>query len=515
MASLTTDTSYDGQWKCIWDNGASASLKVVGGAWDVYQLTHPANQPVTFNWPDGTVQTLVSDTSPGGTRTVVWDAKGSKIVWEQTAIDSAAATKVADAVDLPVDLPVVPPPAVDHNGLLVRGAPPRQPWQTWQTPDDANEHGHRYGYVADPATGESHRLLLAKRIAPSCCYLRVLSLFVTCWMVLLGSIGLSMVVMQVLIHLPVWTFALPQFMFHSPATFLFVVFVGMKSTQSMHANLNPEETVEEPAAVPAAEVPAEIAVETEPETKEDTPEEMAGTSEFVAISAKEGYSVKDVPFLMQKIISICYVALLIWAIAVPLLGAAVFKLSLRLQQMHAMPGDTGFNCANNVNMHLQRLPESFLPTISTIYNIRFILSGWWLLDMYFCLTASGLALMSKWSHMLIEETLAQKTAESMKHGFKKLNFHIGMQGLTIGFCSMLVLAFLEWDRLSLYPGFKIVCVAYAIVAWCVGYCIFALYGYKESFFRTLAAFHDQLRDTKYRSGLKLRKRERTQRSTTH
>ena len=47
----------------------------------------------------------------------------------------------------------------------------------------------------------------------------------------------ALVLVEVLIHLPVWAFALPRFMFHAPACLLVVVYLGLWGCSSLKSYL--------------------------------------------------------------------------------------------------------------------------------------------------------------------------------------------------------------------------------------------------------------------------------------
>ena len=423
---------------------------------------------------------------------------------------------------------------IDVDGLFIRGAPPRKPWQTWQSPDDANEHGHRHGYVQDPLTGESTRILLAKRVSPMCCYLRVIVLIVTCWVMLLGVIGLFMVAMEISIHLPVWALSLPQFMFHAPATFLLVVYVGIKCRVSLHNHLKTPELVDE---IVETELVDEI-VEASDEVSEEKIEERAAvvgkehkgnkTAKENVVTNKEETTTDQFWQAVPKYNSAQYcflgvnvvVVVLVWAVAAILLGAGVSKFSLRLQQMHA-------TSLGNALL----LPASFLH-VRDHCNIRNFLSGMWLIDLFFCLNQHGLAFMYQWSQKwsqlekmqlvdnpkkeikLAKRELQQKfqvsSLEQLNQSIrfklmKELLQSVGLVALCVGGCGGGLLGYLE---LSLSSGMYIVVVLYATVAYCASLALRHAYSYKKSIVSTMIAFHNRLRDKMYRSGIKLRALER-------
>jgi hypothetical protein len=425
-------------------------------------------------------------------------AANAEIANATMANDAVEESKESNSNNIPLE-------NIDNReGLFVRGAPPRKPWQTWKAPDDANEHGHRFGYVEDPETGESKRVLLAKRIPPTCCYIRIFLLFFTCWMLLLAVLGMSFVAIEIIIHLPVWAFSLPQFMFHAPATFLLVVYVGIKCRASLNKHLNPPELND--GARQEAEQGAGQDAEQDTQNNGKNNDEKSKLGEETKLETpllekdNENNNLPDT--CSTFLLNLCFMILIIaWSFAAILLGAGVSKFSLRLQQIHAM--------GNSTNEEIRLLlPTSFF---HQLFNIRNFLSGFWLLDLFFCLHVKGLYLMLKWSDMY-------KSSEANgQNGMKKawllsrykLIKSVGLTSICVGAVGSCMLLFLEWDRVSTCPGFKILCVTYMIVAYCVYIFLKFIYSYKNTIIKIMVSFHDTLRDKKYRSGVRLRALERS------
>ena len=75
---------FEGGWTCTWEGGSSKEMDVCNNAWDMhgahYQI-NVDNNPASFTWADGTLQTLVSDVVSNMVRRVVWNANNSLITW--------------------------------------------------------------------------------------------------------------------------------------------------------------------------------------------------------------------------------------------------------------------------------------------------------------------------------------------------------------------------------------------------------------------------------------------------
>mmetsp|Transcript_80097 Transcript_80097/g.141820 ORF Transcript_80097/g.141820 Transcript_80097/m.141820 type:complete len:206 (-) Transcript_80097:49-666(-) len=75
--------TWDGLWTCVWESGESKDFEIKDGAWDMHGLDFKLNtdiEPVMFQWPDGTVQTVREFHPPN----VIWKTSNPqyrRITW--------------------------------------------------------------------------------------------------------------------------------------------------------------------------------------------------------------------------------------------------------------------------------------------------------------------------------------------------------------------------------------------------------------------------------------------------
>jgi hypothetical protein len=425
---------------------------------------------------------------------------------KEEVVNTAPLTPAAAATSTTAETsPIVEQPRVPEElGGFVRGAPLRQPWQPWQAPDDKDENGHRYGYREDPLTGESTRVLLAERVKPFCSSLRVVCLIGTCWLLLLSLIAIGMVIIQVLIHVPVWTFSLPQFMFHAPVTFLLVVYCGMCCRSSLNRHLNPpnnDEDENENEDEDENENENENNENVENDANNEEADREVGINNETKKNKQNNTSLGDnISFTaMFTCVGVLVVA---WAWAAVMLGAGISRYSLRLQQMHA---------------RTQEQQEDILPVsfFSGLFNMRHFICGIWLLDLFFCLHSNGLSTMHGWSRMFDEakETMVAPRPDASDRSEKSLLLiwkgfmkSLGVMAFKVGSVGTMLLTFLEIDRMAEYSG-DIVWYGTCIpVAYCLLGVLQVVYSWRTQVRVSMVSFHNRLRDTKYGSGSQLQNR---------
>ena len=351
--------------------------------------------------------------------------------------------------------------------------------------------------MEDPITGDSTRVLLAERVRPTCSFVRVVLLFATCWLLLLSVITIAMFVIEILIHIPIWTFSLPRFIFHAPASFLLVVYVGMKSQASLNEYLNPLNEVDDVGENNENNQEANVVDENVENTVESNTVDgkVESSSTNSSTSNKEnnnGIKENNYKSFVTSfvLISILFIG---WSWAAIMLGAGISCVSLRLQQIHA-----------TIENKSVLLPTSFF---AGLFNMRNYISGLWLLNLFFCLSEKGLSTMRTWSDLYTEskqKTIALKASSSLFAVWKDLIVSLGTMAFKVGCLGVLLLSVLEVDRNFKHPGDIIFYAACLVgVGVLIGIVLPTIYGWKDQMKKTFIQFHDRLRLKLYSQGKKL------------
>jgi hypothetical protein len=501
---------------------------------------------------------------------------------------ASASASIADGENAaPLDAGVSDGQAVARGGgeqepalARVRGARPREPWQRWEAPDEADSEGRWYGYAQDPTTREVTRVLLAPRVRPHPCVLllKLVCMFAAIWSFVILSVCLILLAIEVLIHLPVWALALPSFMFHAPACLLVVVYLGLWGRRSLNGFLEMKrDTWDRPLdddPLPSDPVPSDLPPATTKGTTdqdqefipEPTVSAESAAVEFVDKSqeavnsgdckAADDSALAQKPFVTNRhktltlpetvvYLSSMVVVIVLWVWIPMVVGAACSRMSLRLQQIMMSSSEAQYEGHVDWTEPLNWLrifrwdPESFafgrnsftpprlFDGISRLFNIPNFFSGIWLLDVFFCLSEYGheniLSVVSLFVRIkrlrerqhTVYSTEGERKAREMRQ-LMPIVWEGLRLGLEVGIPAVGFLLLLECDALTgtfAATMFGSIAVsALLIERACVSMATVVDDQFDEhelnrnAFLEFAHAFHNDIRDARYRTGVKLANR---------
>lgn len=386
-------------------------------------------------------------------------------------------------------------------------------------------------------------MLLAPRVRPHICVLalKLACMLVTIWSFAMFSICLLLVASEVIIHLPVWALALPSFMFHAPACLLGVVFLGLWGRGSLNAFLEMKREIwDPPADADANATPAQDVRRTKQEAGEQKTDANTTLTQNPDMPEQQNNTLTWPESLIYLSAIVGVVVVWVW---IPMVvGAACSRMSLRMQQVMTSSSQAWYEGHVDWTNPLNWLrsfrwdPEDFafgsdsstpprlLDDISRLFNIPNFFSGIWLLDVLFCLSEYGqesvLSVVTLFVRIKRQRQRQQmeyategaRNASQMKQ-LMPIVWELLRLGHEVGIPAVGFLLLVECDAstgtfaATLFASVAVCALLISRACSSLTMIVDDQLGEQDvntnAFLEFARAFHDDVRDSRYRTGVKL------------